>query len=218
MKNLQLSVQHSLKAVSQEGQIEGYASVFNGVDSAFDTILPSAYNNIISSKELPAMFFNHESFDLPVGRWEEMRVDEKGLYVKGSLNLELDSVTDLYKSIKFGSVTGLSVRILFTDEDFEEQDGCQIIKNVARVPEISIVSMPCDPSARITSVKDLEGIDNVRDFEKHLRDLGASQKEALTLISKAKKLFGSQSDFDEEKQSEIIKRINALSHIKLTGV
>lgn len=212
MKTLNLGVHQSLKALDKKGHIEGYASVFNDVDSVKDTILSTAYNNILT-KEIPAMFFNHDYYDLPIGKWESISVDEKGLYVKGQLNLELEQSQEIYKSIKFGSVTGLSVRLLFEESDYEETYNGQIIKNVQRVPEISIVTMPCDVNARITSVKELE-IENIRDFEKRLRDLGASQKEALTLISKAKKLFGEQRDF-ENQQSEIFKRINALTKIKL---
>ena len=208
-------IQSELKALEGEkGYVEGYASVFNSVDSVGDTIHPDAYKNILESGELPKMFFNHDSWGLPIGKWNSMEVDEKGLLIKGQLNLELDEAKAIYSSLKFGSLNGLSVRLQFRRADAEKQsDGTRLIKNVVRLPEVSIVSMPCEQKATLTNVKDLS---TVRDFENALRDLGASHKEALTLISQAKRLFGTQSDSDNKDSAnkELAERLNRLSQIK----
>ena len=107
LKELQLT--HSeLKALDdqeQSGVIEGYASVFGSIDSSRDTILPTAYNKVLGT--LPKMFFNHDTFGVPIGKWTEMSVDEKGLKVKGQLNLELEDARKVYSAIKFGSLNGL---------------------------------------------------------------------------------------------------------------
>ena len=202
----------------KKGYVEGYASVFGSVDSVGDTIDPVAYNNILDS--MPKMFFNHDTTDVPIGKWTEMSVDDKGLKVKGLLNLELENAQKIYSAIKFGSLNGLSVHLMFTDDDIElKKDGTRLIKNVVRMPEISIVGIPCEQKAQLTSYKNFETISSVRDFEKALRDLGASQKESLTLISQAKKIFASQSDSDKENLSlkEIsarLSRINSLMETK----
>lgn len=210
-----------LKALDGEkGYVEGYASVFNSVDSVGDTIHPEAYKNILASGEMPKMFFNHDTWGLPIGKWLSMETDEKGLLIKGQLNLELDEAKAIYSSLKFGSLNGLSVNILLRKGDTEKmENGTRLIKNVVRLPEVSIVSMPCEQKATLTNVKDLS---TVRDFENALRDLGASQKEAMTLISYAKRLFGNQRDSDEEKKQKemaerqiLAERLNRISQIKL---
>lgn len=216
----ELKLNHSeLKALDdQAGVIEGYASVFGSVDSAGDTIMPTAYNEVMNT--MPKMFFNHDTYGVPIGKWTEMTVDSKGLKVKGILNLELDEAQKVYSAIKFGSLNGLSVHILFSEKDVEwsEDDNVRIIKSVARLPEISIVGIPCEQKAQITACKNFESINSVRDFEKALRDLGASQKESLTLISQAKKLFANQRD-SEEKQlnlTEISARLSRLNKLMET--
>lgn len=219
LKELKL-VHSELKALNEEkGMVEGYASVFGSIDSVGDTIDPSAYNNILGS--MPKMFFNHDTTDVPIGKWTEMSVDDKGLKVKGLLNLELEDAQKIYSAIKFGSLNGLSVHLMFTDDDIEvnKKDGTRIIKNVVRMPEISIVGIPCEQKAQLTSYKSFETIASVRDLEKALRDLGASQKESMTLISQAKKIFASQSDSDEKSLdlkdiSARLSRINSLMETK----
>lgn len=220
LKELQLT--HSeLKALDdqeQSGVIEGYASVFGSIDSSGDTILPTAYNKVLGT--LPKMFFNHDTFGVPIGKWTEMSVDEKGLKVKGQLNLELEDARKVYSAVKFGSLNGLSVHLMFTDKDvdWDDESDVRIIKSVARLPEISIVGIPCEQKAQIIACKNFESINSVRNFEKALRDLGASQKESLTLVSQAKKLFATQRDSDEKQLNlnEISARLSRLTKIMET--
>ncbi len=205
-------IQSELKALDGDaGYVEGYASVFNSVDSVGDTIHPDAYKSILENGEMPKMFFNHDNYGLPIGKWTSMEADEKGLLIKGQLNLELDEAKDIYSCLKFGSLNGLSVRIMYRRKDVEDHDdGTRLIKSVIRLPEVSIVSIPCEAKATLTNVKSLA---TVRDFENALRDLGASQKEAMALISHAKRLFGTQSDSDYRKSAnkELAERLNRIS-------
>ena len=209
-------IQSELKALDGEkGYVEGYASVFNSVDSAGDTIHPDAYKSILESGELPKMFFNHDAWGLPIGKWTSMEADGKGLLIRGQLNLELDEAKDIYSSLKFGSLNGLSVRILYRRKDVEEQEnGTRLIKSVLRLPEVSIVTIPCEQKATLTNIKSLS---TERAFENALRDLGASHKEAMTLISQAKRLFGNQRDSDnrENANKELAERLNRLSNLKM---
>ena len=99
----------SLFTTLEEGVIEGYASVFGGVDSYGDTIEPTAFDNVIKSGQKPLMFYQHDRWSLPIGVWEELRVDEKGLYVRGRLNLELEEAREVYSALKFGPLNGLSI-------------------------------------------------------------------------------------------------------------
>ena len=68
----------SLFTPLEEGSIEGYASVFGGVDSYGDTIEKTAFDNVIKSGQKPLMFYQHNRWSLPIGVWESLSVDEKG--------------------------------------------------------------------------------------------------------------------------------------------
>ena len=207
--------------VQEEGVIEGYASVFGGVDSYGDTIEPNAYDNVISEGQKPLMFYQHDRWGVPIGRWEELSVDSKGLKVKGRLNLELKEAQDVYSALKFGSLNGMSIGFRLRDRDYEydDNDVCHI-KNISELLEISIVNFPADKSARVMGVKadpeDLEELKDIRDCERYLRDLGISKKMAQSIISVIKAKKNSVSDSKDgikakdAELSEIQQKLNSI--------
>lgn len=184
-----------------EGFICGYASKFGGIDSWDDTIERHAYDNVIKG-DLPKMFFNHNAWDdVPLGNWTLWRVDEVGLYVEGELNLNISKAKDVYEGIKFGSVDGMSVSISMRGDDYwYDDDGIRHIKNVQKMREISICTFPADENARIINYKsgDMPDFDSIRDVECYLRDVGFSQAQAKTFISKAKATLGTERQRDAE--------------------
>ena len=198
----------------ETGFIVGYASKFNGVDSYDDTIEMTAYNNFLSTGKMPKMFFNHNSFDMPVGVWDKLEVDEVGLKAYGRLNLKMSAGAELYEAIKFGSVDGLSICIKLADTDYFYDDKLiRHITNVQDMREISIVNFPADSGARMVdfkSVKD-ENINSIKEFERNLRDAGCSKSDAMTLISMAKRVLlkaeQSERDAAQVKQLSDIKAI-----------
>lgn len=207
--------------VQEDGVIEGYASVFGGVDSYGDTIEPNAYDNVISEGQKPLMFYQHDRWGVPIGKWEELSVDSKGLKVKGRLNLELKEAQDVYSALKFGSLDGMSIGFRLRDRDYEydDNDVCHI-KNISELLEISIVNFPADKSARVMVVKadpeDLEELKDIRDCERYLRDLGISKKMAQSIISVIKAKKNSVSDSrdgikaKDAELSEIQQKLNSI--------
>ena len=205
----------SLFTPLEEGSIEGYASVFGGVDSYGDTIEPNAFDNVLKSGQKPLMFYQHDRWSLPIGVWEEMSVDEKGLKVKGRLNLELAEAREVYSALKFGSLNGMSIGFRMKDKDYEydDEDICHI-KNISELLEISIVNFPADKAAQIDSVKseELDGLHDIRDCEHYLRELGISKKMAQKLISVVKSAKSAVSD---SQKSEDVKLAADLEKIQL---
>ena len=205
----------SLFTTLEEGVIEGYASVFDGVDSYGDTIEKTAFDNVIKSGQKPLMFYQHNRWSLPIGVWESLSVDEKGLKVKGRLNLELAEAREVYSALKFGSLNGMSIGFRMKDKDYEydDDDICHI-KNISELLEISIVNFPADKAAQIDSVKseELDGLHDIRDCEHYLRELGISKKMAQKLISVVKSAKSAVSD---SQKSEDVKLAADLEKIQL---
>jgi len=213
------------------GGFGGYASVFGGVDSYNDTIVAGAYNGIIEKVnaglvQMPKMFVNHKSWDIPVGKWTKMYEDENGLYVEGEFTKGNDDADKIKAAMQHGTVDGLSIGFMIGDYEIIDEDGVQrrLIKSVKELPEVSIVTYPADENARIdlTSVKStLDNINTVRDFEKFLREVaGFSNSLARETANLAKSLFSHLGDAktdmpeDASKQAEIEKHISML---KLTS-
>lgn len=171
-----------------EGTIYGCASVYDVVDEYGDIIRQGAYDDVLSSGELPKMFFNHLSYSsVPIGIWLKMWSDVKGLWVKGRINLELEKGREVYSAIKQGAVDGLSVCI---DVSEFESDGSEhrIITRVVGMPEISICTFPANHDARLTDVKSkLDKTKTLSDYERILRDVGLSKSEATAFVSSLKK-------------------------------
>ena len=203
----------SLFTPLEEGSIEGYASVFGGVDSYGDTIENTAFDNVIKSGQKPLMFYQHNRWSIPIGVWEELSVDEKGLKVKGRLNLELEEAREVYSALKFGSLNGMSIGFRMKDKDYEydDEDICHI-KNITELLEISIVNFPADKEARIDAVKSEDrDLNDIRDCEHYLRELGVSKKQAQKFISVVKSAKSAVSD---SQKSEDVKMAAELEKIQ----
>lgn len=202
----------SLFTPLEEGSIEGYASVFGGVDSYGDTIEKTAFDSVIKSGQKPLMFYQHNRWSIPIGVWEELSVDEKGLKVKGRLNLELEEAREVYSALKFGSLNGMSIGFRMKDKDYEydEDDICHI-KNIAELLEISIVNFPADKEARIDNVKSEDrDLNDIRDCEHYLRELGISKKMAQKLISVIKTAKAAVSDSQKSEDAKLAAELDKI--------
>jgi len=188
-----------LKADGAAPGLIGYASKFNGVDSYGDMILPGAYDKTLKKYGLPKMFFNHDSYAVPLGKWIEAIEDSRGLKVSGELTDGIALSAEVHAALKHKTIDGLSIGYSLKRDDYEEDEttGRRIIKNITRLYEVSIVTFPADEKARITAVKseDIEQISTIREFERYLRDAGSFSKSlAAALVSRARVVFAAEGE------------------------
>ena len=194
----------------ESGKISGYASTYNNPDLAGDVMLPGCYDGVLdkikSSGIMPVMFFQHDHYGIPCGTWDEIHSDDKGLYVSGRINKDLESGKEIYSALKFGSLSGLSVGFSFSPEGVEDNDaGGYDFKAIDDLMEISICAMPCNQSARIDAVKslDVESIIDYKTAERYLRDAGDfSREQAKKFISGLKAVFNAERDALRTKAAE----------------
>ena len=201
---------------SDAGIFEGYASVFNGLDSYNDTILPGAYKKSLDSNKQVAMLFNHSSFrsDMParIGKWLEMSEDQRGLYVKGKLALGHPTADAVYAAMRHETIDGLSIGYSVPQDGAEFRDNVRYLKQID-LHEISVVDFPADSAARISmdSVKnDIEAIKTIRDIERFLKDSGNfSTQSAKALLAQIKRVLRDEltSEFERAEQ---LKRLQTI--------
>lgn len=156
------SIQHidfafEIKQISETDdyyEFEGYGSTFNNVDRVNDVVLKGAFVESLT-KQTPVLLWQHE-MKMPLGIFVELREDEIGLFVKGRM-----PKTDTFVSgrvvpqMKIGSVTKMSIG--FTTEsksDYEKKNGVRYLKRV-QLWEISLVTIPANPNADVTTIKNL---------------------------------------------------------------
>ena len=72
-------------ALSVDGTIEGYASLFGEIDQARDMVMPGAFRETLKQRGLRKipMLFQHDPSE-PVGVWLELAEDFRGLKARGA--------------------------------------------------------------------------------------------------------------------------------------
>lgn len=171
---------------------EGYASVFDLVDSHRDTVAPGAFKASLSEwnakGKLPKMLLQHgggpffTSVDdmVPIGKWTEMREDQRGLYAKGYLfDTGTDRVKATYAAMEAGELDGLSIGYK-TRKDAAGKSGTRNLLDV-HLGEVSIVTFPSNAETLVTRIKSMP---EEREFEEWLRrDAGLTRVEAKRVVA-----------------------------------
>lgn len=171
-----------LKGVSEEGEFEGYASKFGDRDQGGDVVMKGAFTNSLKQRKGAAgvkMLWQHEASQ-PIGVWEEVTEDAKGLKVKGRLLVSaVQKAREIHELMKAGAIDGLSIGYRTIKALRDDATGFRQLKELD-LWEISLVTFPMLPSATVTSVK---GDWNKRDAERVLREAGMPNAMATKLVA-----------------------------------
>lgn len=168
-----------VKAAGDDGQFEGYASVFNNVDLGDDVIAPGAFTKVKTTRNGRLKLALFHDLTRLVGSAEYSQ-DDHGLYVKGRMNLKVSYARDAYELMRDGTLDSMSIGFNVLDDTKEDRDGRQIrVIRKAELWEASIVPFGMNPEAQVMTVKS-----DIRNFESALRErMGLSQKEAAAVAS-----------------------------------
>ncbi len=194
-----------------QGSVEGYASVFGGVDSYGDTIVPGAYQKSLAkhrkSGTTPVMLWSHKQ-ESPIGRWVTLAEDARGLSVSGQLNMKTTAGQEAYAHLQAGDLNGLSIGFRVAPGGSEYKGGVNYLKEIELL-EVSVVAVPADSAARISSVKSLEAKPaTLRELEGALQRIGYSRREAQNIAAKGFAAAG-----DPESSDELIKALKAATQL-----
>lgn len=183
-----------IKKIEDSGWFEGYASVFGELDSYRDVVVAGAFEESLETryrakgrKGVP-MLDQHEA-RTPVGLFpiESVVEDAKGLKVGGQINMEVQRGRENHALAKQGALSGLSIGYTTQIDEWDASGSIRILRQVD-LWEISMVTFPAGDTARITSVKSIEGLDTLSDCETLLRDAGFSKSETAAFVSRIKAL------------------------------
>ncbi|VVT18568.1 Phage prohead protease, HK97 family/phage major capsid protein, HK97 family [Hoeflea sp. EC-HK425] len=197
----------ALEDVSGDGSFSGYASLFGAVDLGRDVIEPGAFAASLKRRGAGdvRMLYQHDP-DQPIGRWLSIREDARGLHVEGKLSLGVARAREVHELMKSGALDGLSIGFQTLRARNEAKAGVRRILS-ADLWEISVVTFPMQPGARVTAVKAASGLTappTVRELERRLtRDAGLTRRQARGLIARG---FGALSD-RQDAGPEDLKRL-----------
>jgi len=170
------------------GSFTGYASTFGGEpDQHGDLIAPGAFAQSLAKHAAagtrPALLWQHDQTN-PVGVWNSFEEDSVGLLGLGRLTMDVPQAKAAHALAKDGALA-LSIGYTIPPGGAELVNGARLLKQIDLV-EVSLVGIPANPSARITSVKSAfdSANPNPRDFKRAARDaLGLSAREAKRLMA-----------------------------------
>ncbi|WP_444668476.1 HK97 family phage prohead protease [Cereibacter changlensis] len=133
----------------EEGSITGYGAVFGNVDGVGDVVVSGAFKNSLDAGLFPKMLWNHDPSTV-IGIFDEVREDEKGLFVKGRF-ADTEKGKEIRELVKLGAIDSLSIGYRTVDYAYTNE-GNRLLKEV-RLYEVSLVTFPANELASITSIK-----------------------------------------------------------------
>jgi HK97 family phage prohead protease len=205
-----------IKSLTDEGTFTGYGAMFNNVDYGGDIILPGAFSKSLaeikdSGRKVPALW-QHNS-DEPVGYYDDLTEDDKGLKVSGQLIMGVQKAKEAHMLMKNGVISGLSIGYGVNDSSTDDQTGIRTLKELD-LYEVSPVTFPMNDMARVNTVKNSDFRMSLKQFEQALRDLGFSRSVATAVASKGYRHLLQSESADEEKAKQVA---DVLRNFKLTA-
>lgn len=186
------SLKLEIKGVKEDNNhyfIKGYASTPD-IDRVADIVNPDCLVKSVSRMGMPAFVHQHNLSDMPLGVCEKVYKEGNNTVVELKMPKD-DYAKQIKNRIDIGAYGGLSIGYIAKDYEYNTE-GYRVIKDLDWY-EVSLVTIPANPNAKIIEVKkakmhDKEKCDiintvkSIRDVENLLCELGVSKKEAGYII------------------------------------
>ena len=188
------------KMLTDDGEFEGYGSVFGNTDSYGDVVAKGAFAATLAEHAaagtMPALLWQHNTH-LPIGIYTEMREDDRGLYVKGKLLLETQLGREAHALLKVGALKGLSIGYRAKKWEYDEDSDVLMLLEVD-LWECSVVTFPANTEAQVSGVKAKSQISDLaswKQYEAFLREEGKFSNEAATaMVARARHIRDNERD------------------------
>lgn len=152
--------------------IEGYASLFGAADQGGDVVQPGAYAGSLAALSGAGrrvkMLWQHDPGQ-PIGVWDEVREDARGLFVKGRVLESVEKGREAVALLQAGAIDGLSIG--YRTRRAMKGDGGRRLLTELELWEVSLVTFPMLPSARVAAKGDDPGAEIWREMAAGLRAL-----------------------------------------------
>ena len=157
--------------VTEGCRIEGYASLFGACDQGGDIVQKGAYGASLAALAAEGrrvkMLWQHDPAQ-PIGIWDEVREDSRGLYVKGRLLEGTQRGREAAALIEAGAIDGLSIG--YRTRKAGKTDKGQRLLTELELWEVSLVTFPMLPSARVGAKGESLEAEALRNMAAAIRD------------------------------------------------
>ena len=157
--------------------VEGLAAAFGNVDAYGDVILPGAFAASLAENDNFPLLWNHDRREV-IGRIVAAHETEDGLFIRAELPKDDTFVSGrVIPQLKNGSICKMSIGYLSRKDRITE--GVRQLLDID-LKEVSLVVIPANPDAVVTSVKGELAADDIRPVTSIK---GAVQSGRLTRLS-----------------------------------
>lgn len=169
-------------------KVRGYASTFepyvlfdDGETIIYERVDPTAFDEADMTDVI--FLYNHQGMVYARQKNGTLSVstDEHGLFTEADLS-STSSSRELYEAIRSGLIDQMSFAFTVADDSYDKKTHTRTIHRIAKVYDVSAVSIPANPGTDIAAVSARSYADGVIDAERAER---LAQEQALKL-AKAK--------------------------------
>ena len=145
--------QQPLTKFAADGTFSGYASIFGVPDLSGDVVVKGAFRRSLLTRDMTAikMLFQHDPAQ-PIGVWTTLLQNDRGLFVAGRLLPEIARAREVLALMRAGALDGLSIGFRTVKGSRDPTTGLRRLEEID-LWEISIVTFPMQPDARVSTVK-----------------------------------------------------------------
>lgn len=184
-----------LRAEPDSGVVQGHAAVFEQkatVGGWFEEVIERTAFDKTDFRDV-VMTVNHNLRNIPLARSRnnnanstlQLSVDDAGLFVRASLDIESNSESKaLHSSVGRQDITGMSFIFIVRDATWENLDSdmpTRRITDIARVIEVSAVSFPAYDGTDI-SARDQETLESAKAALESARSSLVSDQNELEML------------------------------------
>lgn len=139
---------------TQRAMIARLYQAINREDMGRDIVMPGAFRASLDERGLRGikLLFQHDA-NQPIGVWTAIEEDSRGLYVRGRLMREVEKAREVIALMRAGALDGLSIGFRTVKARRDRASGVRRLDKID-LWEISIVTFPLLPDARIITIKE----------------------------------------------------------------
>lgn len=214
MKHLHAPME--VKEVTETGSFEGLASMYGNVDLGGDICLPGCFKEFMYTADGSIRILDSHNTRAPIGKGKVID-SHMGLVLRGQLNLKVSRARDVHELMKDGVIGGLSIGFdILPDGSEVRDDGIRLLKGL-KLWEVSTTPFPMNEQALVSSVKAVQQITNIREYENFLREVGGFSKEQAKILARSYKDLPGRRDADEtaENSKELLGFLDGITKLKI---
>lgn len=138
--------------------IGGYASLFGVRDLGGDVVMPGAFRASLARRGAAGLAMLHQHVaSSPIGVWDVAREDPTGLFVRGRIFSRPLAAAHAAALVRAGALDGLSIGYVARAASSDPAGNGRLLTDIDLF-EVSLVSFPMLPGARLTVVRPIPDV------------------------------------------------------------